>query len=74
MTPSHNNPLFLESVFGDRIQLLRMTTESAEELDRELGALLQEIDTNISLAHIERDESALVAWESARQFVVKEIS
>lgn len=74
MRPSHHNPLFLESVFGDRIQVLRATCDSAEELDRKLGALLQEIDTSIGRAHGEHDDSAIAAWEAARSFVTKEIS
>lgn len=68
------NPLFLESHFGDRIHAIRNSGGSAEEISHKLGNLLGEINTHVANAHIEQDFDALAAWESARDYVRKEIS
>lgn len=68
-----SNPLKIEQHFSDRITALRNACKSPEELSTALGNLLANIDVQISLAIIDRDEAAQAAWESARSFVHKEI-
>jgi len=67
------NPLALEAHFGERIFAIRNAGGSAEEISTALGNLLAQIDTHVANAHIEQDFDALVAWESARDFVRGEI-
>jgi hypothetical protein len=67
------NPYRLEEHFNLRLRQVYLRGSTPEERASMHGNLLAEIDTAIAQSHIECDHDALAAWESARDFVRKEI-
>jgi hypothetical protein len=67
------NPYRLEEVFNLRLRQIYLRAKTPEERSTMHGNLLAEIDTSIAQSHIEGDHDALAAWESARDFVRREI-
>jgi hypothetical protein len=68
------NPLHLEAVFGLRLADIKNRKLTADETFTAQHKLLQEIDTMIAVAHGERDEQALAAWQAAREYVEKQVA
>ena len=74
MRHNEHNPFAIEEHFDLRLRDIYLRSKSPAELALAHSALIGEIETNLSLAHVERDEAAISAWTGAREYVAGKIS